>query len=151
VNVRRGGGFYFLNRILGRQPIIGVLDLNKEREVTVDEAHFIQISVGNPSSFIVLPDTFEQLPKGVKEQKLLSMLFRMYYELLQSLKAQEEFMLQSGFQRNEIMDRLSQSQTMYMESISKQIQLVRDATENAAPGRGQQPQQPQQIPQQQYY
>jgi len=46
VNVRRAGGWYFTNLIMGRQPIIGTLDLNKKRTVTVEEDHYLCIKNG---------------------------------------------------------------------------------------------------------
>ena len=122
VNVRRAGGWYFLNLLLGRKPVVGSIELDKKREVSVGEDLFIQIKTGKPSVFLAFPDTYDKLPKGFKDNEAMALLWKMFFQMRDSRRELEDTMKESGWQQREIQDRLSQSQTMLNDFMFKQFQ-----------------------------
>lgn len=122
VNVHRAGGWYLANKMFGRQPVVGALDLNKKRETTVSERLFIPIKLGKPSIFLALPDEYAKLPKGIKDDPMLALLFEMFYRLIENEEMQKQMLVQAGLKDSEIQDRLSQSQTMLNEFMLRQVE-----------------------------
>ena len=121
VNVRRNGSFYLFNLILNRPNIVGRLDLDKRRDCAVDEQNFFSAKDGKPSVWFAFPDTFEQLPMMLKQNKFFGTSLRLAYLQKLSVELQEQTLREQGYQQAEINDILSQSQTKLNEFILKTV------------------------------
>jgi len=130
VPIRKSGGWYFLNLLTGRHHVVGALDLERKREVSVAEDLFIQIKAGKPNVFLAFADERDKLPKGFKDNQLMDMLWNMFYVMRKKKEEQEEMLREAGMQQSEIQDLLTQSQTRLNDFIFKQMQSYNSALEN---------------------
>lgn len=124
VSVRKSGGFHLVQDILGRG------DLDRVRECTVDEDLFFPLREGTPSVFLGLPDTFEQLPSVIRNNRFIGVALKIAYLQKHSLDLQAQMYAEAGYQASEIQDILSQSQTKLSEFVVKQVTDMTQATEN---------------------
>lgn len=147
VPVRRRGGWYFFNLILGRKPIIGSTDLSQMRELSVAEDMVLQVKSGKPNIYVVFAESLENMPKTFKDDVRWKTVLQMLFLMRQNEEALAELYGSANLQQTEIQDRLSQSQTMLNDFVIKQMQNFQQAfeqTERKKLVEGDQGQQPQQ-------
>jgi hypothetical protein len=130
VPIRKSGGWYFFNLLTGRHHVVGSLDLERKREVSIAEDLFLQIKVGKPNVFLAFADERNKLPKGFKDNPLMDMLWDMFFAMRKNKEEQAEMLREAGMQQSEIQDLLTQSQTRLQDYMKNYIQSYNAAFEN---------------------
>lgn len=120
--VRRRGGWYFFNLLLGRRPIIGKYELAKMREMSVAEDLVFQIKSGKPNIYVVFAESLENMPKAFKDDVRMRTFLQMFFLMRQNEESLAELYASANLQQTEIQDRLSQSQTMVSKFVTEQMQ-----------------------------
>lgn len=115
VEVRKSGGFHFVQTVLGRA------DLDRKRTCAVDEDLFFSIKDGKPNMFLALPDDWDKLPNSIKNNRFVGQALKMAYLQKKSLDLQAQSLIDAGYQSAEINDILSQSQSKLNDFVMKQF------------------------------
>jgi hypothetical protein len=131
VPVRQSGGRYVFNQMFGRPNVIGQIDLEKQRKTSFETGLLIPLkSGGKPNVYIMLPPTFELLADAIKNHPDFAPAFELGYMSRQNKMALKQMMIESGISRGEMEDRISQSNTSYMENIRKAINSFQQDSAN---------------------
>lgn len=122
VNVERNFGSFMVAKLTGQSGFKGREELDKDRKILVPKRFFIPLKFdGHPQVFLAFPERYESLPEGLKNHRLLGVLFELFYSANEQMTAELEGLKQKNVSDAEMYNVMTSGTGKFMDMINEKF------------------------------